>query len=97
MGDAEIHAAAAGKDFTTNRAIHRVGIPLGLLLGKIDADLHRPTGVYRVETGEQGLAHGHHADEIIEDRTQFFLTARCIEAVAVGFAIGRTHPQCPAD
>ncbi|MNR68472.1 hypothetical protein D3C85_1930420 [compost metagenome] len=59
-----------------------------MLLGKIDADLHWPAGMHRVEAAEQGLAHGHHADEIIENRAQLLFAARGIQPVAVGFAVG---------
>ncbi|MNV48681.1 hypothetical protein D3C71_1406000 [compost metagenome] len=97
MGDAEVHPATTGKDFTADRTVHRVGIILGLLLGKLDADLHRPAGVHRVEACEQRLAHGHHADEIIENRAQFLLAARRIQAIAVGFSIGRIDPQSSAN
>ncbi|MNE54073.1 hypothetical protein D3C80_1488320 [compost metagenome] len=88
MGDAEIHAATPGEHFMADRAIHRVGITLGLLLGEINADLHWPTGVHRVKAAEQGFAHGHHADEVIENRAQLLFTARRIEAIVVGFAAG---------
>ncbi|MNC16369.1 hypothetical protein D3C75_642230 [compost metagenome] len=91
MRNAEIHAAASGEHFMTNRALHRVRIALGLLLGKINADLHRPAGMHRVEAAEQGLAHRHHADEVIENSAQFLFTARGIQAAAVAFAVGRVE------
>jgi hypothetical protein len=88
VGNTEIQATATRKHFAANRAIHRVGIITRLLLGEVDADLHRPTGVHRVETIEQRPSHWHHADEVIENRTEFFFAARGIQSVAVTFAIG---------
>ncbi|MNN64199.1 hypothetical protein D3C81_1796290 [compost metagenome] len=88
MRNAKVHAATPGKDFASYRAFHRIRIAFGLLFGKVDADLHRPAGVHRVEACEQGLAHGHHANEVIENRTQLLFAARGIQPVAVGFAVG---------
>ncbi|MNT81583.1 hypothetical protein D3C72_2211930 [compost metagenome] len=89
MRNAEIHAAAPGEHFMTNRALHRVRITLGLLFGKIDADLHRPAGMHRIEAAEQFFSHRYHVDEVVENGAQFLFTARGIQAVAVAFAVGR--------
>ncbi|MNM69537.1 hypothetical protein D3C81_811330 [compost metagenome] len=93
MRDAEIHAAAPGEHFMTDRALHRIRVALGLLLGKIDADLHRSAGMHRVEATEQGFAHRYHADEVVENATQLLFTARSIQAGAVAFAVGRVELQ----
>ncbi len=97
MGDTEVHAATAGKDFATDRTIDRVGVILGVFLGKGDADLHRAAGLDRVEVAEQRLTQRHHADEIIEDRAEIFLGARRIEALAISLAVRRAHAQRGSD
>ncbi|MNN51735.1 hypothetical protein D3C81_1663940 [compost metagenome] len=88
MCDAEIHATTAAEHFTADRAVNRIRIILGVLFGKFDADLHRPAGVHRVKTAEQRTAHRHPADEVVENTTEFFLTAHRIQAFAVGPAVG---------
>ncbi|MNI39970.1 hypothetical protein D3C73_941690 [compost metagenome] len=49
--------------------------------------------MHRIEAAEQGAPHGHHADEIIENRTQLFFAARGTQPLAVAFAGAGAHLQ----
>ena len=89
VGDAEVHAATPAEHFLAQGAVVGIGIAACMLLGEGNADLHRPTGVHRVEGAEQLPAQGHHADKVIEDRTQLFLAAHSGQALGVGLAGGR--------
>ncbi|MNO99972.1 hypothetical protein D3C76_917570 [compost metagenome] len=93
MGDAEIHASAPAEHFLADRTLYRIGIVLGPAFGEVDADLHRPTGVHRVEPAKQCLPQGGHADEIIENRAQLFLRAHLGQALVIGLAGGRVQLQ----
>ena len=93
VSDAEIHTAASGEDFLADRAGHGVGVLPCAFFGKGDADLHRPAGVYRVQAAKQVFAQWHHADEIIKNGAQLALGAGRIQALIVGFTVGRSDAQ----
>ncbi len=60
-----------------------------MLLGKGDADLHRPAGMHRVKGAEQLLPHRHHIDKIVKDGAKLFFGFHRIQPVAVALAVGR--------
>ncbi|CSF49197.1 Uncharacterised protein [Shigella sonnei] len=69
--------AAATEDFLTNCTVHFPRIPFGMLFGKSNADLHRPTGAHRIKRTKQRLPHWYHADQIVKNRAQLlFCTHR---------------------
>ncbi|MNH07735.1 hypothetical protein D3C79_671320 [compost metagenome] len=94
---AEIQATPSREHFLANGAVMGVGIILGMLLGEIDADLHRPAGVHRVEPTEQALAQRHAGDDLVEQRAQLLLAAHLAQALLVGLPVARRGLQCPVD
>ena len=97
MGNAEVHAAAPGKDFLADRVGNRVGVVPRPLLGEGNADLHRTAGVHRVQTAKQGFAHRHHANEIIKNGAELAFGAGGIQALVVSFACRGGDIQCAVD
>ncbi|MNP16435.1 hypothetical protein D3C76_1088270 [compost metagenome] len=97
MGDAEVHAAAPTEDFLADGAAIGIGIVLGMLFGKVDADLHRPAGAHRVQAAEQGLAHGQGTDQFIEQVAELFFAAHRIQPLAIGLAGRRAGLQGGVD
>ena len=73
----------------------RVWIPLLLcmLLGELDAHLHRPAGTHRIQTPEEPLAERHHANEVLEQLAQVLLGPGLIEALAVAHAVWRANAE----
>ena len=88
VGDTEIHATATREDFVADRTFPFIGVGPPAVLGKGDADLHRTTGLDRIERAEQLLAERHDAEEVIEDRTQLLFGAHGRETLAIGLAVG---------
>jgi len=58
-------------------------------LGEGHADLHRPARAHRIAVGEQPLAEGHPADEVLVQLAQLPLGLYRIETLAVALAVGR--------
>ena len=87
VGDAEVHAAAAGEDFAADAALHFVGIIAGIGFGERDRHLHRPAGLHRVPVLEQALAQRHAADQVFVHLAEFTLGAHHRQPVGITAAV----------
>ena len=89
----EPQPTTAAEHFLTNCSGHFPRIPIGVLLGKRDTDLHWPTGMYRIKRTKQRLPHRYHVDKIIKDRAKLFFRLHRIQALAVAFPRWRVNLQ----
>ncbi len=82
-------SATQGEDLLTHRPVDFPRITVRMLLSKGNADLHRATGMHRIERAKQLLPHRHHINEIIKNGAQLFLGFHRIQPIAIAFAVWR--------
>ncbi|MNY21911.1 hypothetical protein D3C86_1554900 [compost metagenome] len=81
--------AAQGEHFLTHRTVDFPWVTAGVFLCKINADLHRPAGMHRIERSEQRLPHWHHIDKVIKNGAELLLRFHRIQPFAVAFTVWR--------
>ena len=93
MIGAKPQATAQTEDLLAHRAVHFPRVAGGVLLGKSNADLHRPPGVHRVKGTEQLLPHRHHPDKVIKNGAQLLFRLHIVQTVAIAFTVWRGDLQ----
>ncbi|MNO87014.1 hypothetical protein D3C76_784290 [compost metagenome] len=74
-----------------------VGVSLRMLFGEVDADLHRPAGVHRVQPVQQGLAQRHTGNDLVVQLAQLLLAAHRLQTLLVALAVARRGFQSAVD
>ncbi|MNN39158.1 hypothetical protein D3C81_1531880 [compost metagenome] len=68
-----------------------------MLFGEVDADLHRPAGVHRVQPTQQGPAQRQAGNDLVVQFAELSLATHRLQALLVALAVARRRLQRTVD